>query len=171
MWSADTRIVILTDKIWRGIDWSERRRHHWHSKRINWLRLIVWFHWFISTVSAETASQCILGTISWMINSQRTFSASNARLWFRTACYLMARLTEMSSTEAKPEGDGAAETTFELDCFFSMGLALAHTYSCFFSYASSTDKIFFFEGFSIILPATFSHSTEIWLITVKTVVE
>ena len=139
MRTRDTRI-ILNHKIWKLIDWSDWRNHHiCPSKRIIYQRFIVWFYWFVSSMSAKTASKCILGSISWMINSQRTFSTSNTWLCFGIASNLMARFTEMRRTEAKPESNRTAETTFEFDCFFSMGLALTHTDSCLFSNASSTD--------------------------------
>jgi hypothetical protein len=51
----------------------------------------------------------------------------------------MAWLAEMGRTEAKPESDRAAETTFKFNSFFSMGFALANANSCLFSYARSTD--------------------------------
>jgi hypothetical protein len=44
---------------------------NWHRipERIVWLGLRVRFNWVASSMSAKTASKCILGSISWMIDS------------------------------------------------------------------------------------------------------
>ena len=132
-----TRSIISNHKIRKRIDWSNWRDHHiWPSKR---LRFIVWFYWFVSSVSAKTASKCILSSISWMIYSQRTFSTSKTRLCFGTSRNFMAWLAEMGGTKAKPESNRAAKTTFEFNSFVSMSFALAHTDSCLFSYTTPTN--------------------------------
>jgi hypothetical protein len=83
----------------------------------------------------------------------------------------MAWLAEMSRAEAKPECNRAAETAFEFNCFLSMDLTLTYTNSSLLNNTCSADKIFFFVVLSIILLAAFSHSSEVWLIALETVVE
>lgn len=89
-------------------------------------------------MSAKATTKRILGAVRWMVDAKGAFSYTLAWLWFCTACNSMAWFTEMGGAEAEPEGDRAAETTFELDGLFSMGLAFVNTDSRFLRVASTT---------------------------------
>lgn len=89
-------------------------------------------------MSAKATTKWILGAVRWMVDAKGALSTALAWLWFCTACNSMAWLTEMGGAEAEPEGDRAAETTFELYGFLSVGLAFVNTDSRFLRDASTT---------------------------------
>lgn len=120
--------------------------------------------WFISfvlvcIVSAEPASKRILAPVWRMIKSKLAFARSQAWLYDIAACSLMAKLTEMSGTEAEPECYLAAVSTFELDRIFSMRFTLADSNTSSLSCTGSTNKVFLLELLLILLLTTFPLST------------
>ena len=79
----------------------------------------------------------------------------------------MARVAEVSSAEAEPEGDGAAVATLKVDEVSSMDLAVCSTLS-FNCRTFGAEKFIFLELHGLLLASnTVHHSTEVGLLALE----